>query len=137
MARRACRVNPRGILAMLMSQRVEGTSPPPGPTDATAWPALPFDAWRDTCATLHLWTHVVGQVRRAQSPWTNRPWHVTLYVTPRGLTPSPIPYGATSFAITFDFVAHRLLIETTAGGVRALPLRPRSVAQFYAGVMEA
>ena len=56
------------------------------------WPALPFDAWRDTCATLHLWSQVVGKVRLVQSPWTNHSWHVTLYVTPRGLTTGPIPH---------------------------------------------
>src|SRR5262249_27024001 len=77
------------------------------------------------------------KVRLVQSPWTNHSWHVTLYVTPRGLTTGPIPHGPASFAITFDFVDHRLLVETSAGGVRALPLAPRSVAEFYAAVMAA
>ena len=100
------------------------------------WPALPFDAWRDTCATLHLWSQVVGKVRLVQSPWTNHSWHVTLYVTPRGLATGPIPHGGKTFSIAFDFVDHRLVMETSAGGVRAIPLRPRSVAEFYGTVMK-
>jgi hypothetical protein len=100
------------------------------------WPALPFDAWRDTCATLHLWSQIVGKVRLVQSPWTNHSWHVTLYVTPRGLATGPIPHGGKTFSIAFDFVEHRLVVETTAGGVRAIPLRPRSVAEFYGVVMK-
>jgi hypothetical protein len=102
---------------------------------AAVWPVLPFDAWRDTCATLHLWTQVVGKVRLVQSPWTNHSWHVTLYVTPRGLTTGPIPHGVKTFAIAFDFVEHRLVVETSGGGLRAIPLRPRSVADFYRAVM--
>ena len=94
----------RGILASFMDRPVESTAP---------WPALPFDAWRDTCATLHLWTQIVGKVRLVQSPWTNHSWHVTLYVTPRGLTTCPIPHGGKTFAIAFDFVEHRLVIETS------------------------
>ena len=100
------------------------------------WPALPFDAWRDTCATLHLWTQIVGKVRLVQSPWTNHSWHVTLYVTPRGLTTGPIPHGVKTFSIAFDFVEHRLVVETSAGGVRVIPLRPRSVAEFYGALMK-
>ena len=103
-------------------------------TNAT-WPALPFDAWRETCATLHLWTQIVGKVRLVQSPWTNHSWHVTLYVTPRGLTTGPIPHGGAIFSIEFDFVDHRLIVETSAGELRAIPLQPRSVAEFYDVVM--
>jgi Family of unknown function (DUF5996) len=102
-----------------------------------AWPPLPFADWRDTYATLHLWTQVVGKIRLMQSPWTNHSWHVTLYVTPRGLTTSPIPHGTRTFSIDFDFVDHRLIIETSDGAVRTLPLRPQPVADFYAGVMAA
>src|SRR5262249_25663627 len=101
------------------------------------WPALPFDAWRDTCATLHLWTQIVGKVRLVQSPWTNHSWHVTLYVTPRGLTTSPIPHGTRTFSIDFDFLDHRLLVETSSGATRSLELRPQPVADFYAAVMMA
>src|SRR5215467_16141356 len=93
-----------------------------------AWPSLPLEAWSDTCATLHMWTQIVGKVRLVQSPWTNHSWHVTLYVTPRGLTTGPIPHDGTTFSIAFDFVEHRLVVETSAGGVCVIPLRPRSVA---------
>jgi hypothetical protein len=105
--------------------------------DVEPWPALAFETWRDTCVTLHLWTQIVGKVRLVQTPWTNHSWHVPLYVTPRGLTTSTIPHGARSFSIDFDFVEHALRVETSDGAVRALPLRPRSVADFYAAVMAA
>jgi hypothetical protein len=100
------------------------------------WPALPLDAWADTQATLHRWTQIVGKVRLAQSAWTNHSWHVPLYVTARGLTTSPIPHGAETFEITFDFVAHRLLVQTSRGEERALALQPRSVADFYGELMD-
>ena len=74
------------------------------------WPALPYAAWRDTCATLHLWLQIVGKIRLAQCPWVNHSWHVTLQVTARGLSTRLIPYGAISFQIDFDFIDHRLLI---------------------------
>ena len=102
-----------------------------------AWPPLPFADWRDTYATLHLWSQVVGKVRLMQSPWTNHSRHVTLYVTARGLTTSPIPHGTRTFSIDFDFIDHRLLIATSDGSARTLPLRPQSVAEFYAAVMAA
>ena len=73
-----------------------------------AWPDLPLDAWSDTYATLHLWTQIVGKIRLAQSPWINHSWHVTLYVTARGLTTSPIPHGTRTFQIDFDFIDHQL-----------------------------
>ncbi len=72
------------------------------------WPSLPLEAWSDTCATLHMWTQIVGKIRLVQSPWINHSWHVTLYVTARGLTTTPIPYGNRVFQIDFDFIAHRL-----------------------------
>src|SRR4051794_32449439 len=99
------------------------------------WPALPLDEWRETYATLHRWAQIVGKVRLAQMPWINHSWHVTLYVTARGLTTSPIPYGPKSFQIDFDFIDHRLLIRLSDGEVRSLALRPRSVADFYRELM--
>src|SRR5262245_15387953 len=102
-----------------------------------SWPALPYDAWRDTYATLHLWTQVVGKIRLMLSPWTNHSWHVTLYVTSRGLTTSPMPHGRKTFSIDFDFIDHGLVIATSDGDVRTLPLRPRTVADFYAEVVAA
>lgn len=95
------------------------------------WPELNYKAWNKTCATLHMWTQVVGKIRLAQTSWTNHSWHVPLYVTARGLTTSPIAYGARTFQIDFDFIAHRLLIETNDGAVSAMALQPRSVADFY------
>ena len=101
-----------------------------------AWPALPLDEWRDTYATLHLWTQVVGKVRLAGTPLVNHWWNVTLYVTPRGLSTGSIPHGGRTFAIDFDFVAHRLEIGTSDGARFSTPLEPRSVADFYRTVME-
>src|SRR5213079_742608 len=89
------------------------------------------------CATLHMWLQIVGKVRLVQTPWTNHSWHVTLYVTSRGLTTSPIPHGADTFEIRFDFVDHRLRILKGDGGQRAIELKPRSVADFYKAVMTA
>ena len=99
------------------------------------WPALPLDGWQDTYATLHRWTQIVGKVRLARMPWINHSWHVTLYVTARGLTTSAIPYGPKSFQIDFDFIDHQLPIRTSDGAVRSVALRPRSVADFYRELM--
>ena len=101
-----------------------------------AWPALPLEAWSDTYATLHMWFQIVGKIRRAQSPPVNHGWHVTLYVTARGLTTSPIPHGARTFEIDFDFIAHQLAIRSSDGGMASFPLQPQSVAAFYKRLME-
>ena len=111
------------------------TSPDTGRADV--WPALSYEEWKDTYATLHMWTQVVGKIRFALTPWINHSWHVTLYVTARGLTTSPIPYDTRTFQIDFDFVDHRLVIQTNDGAVRGLELRPRSVADFYREVVAA
>ena len=95
------------------------------------WPDLPLTEWADTCATLHLWTQVVGKIRLAHAPMINHWWQVPLYVTCRGLTTSPIPYGARRFQIDFDFIDHRLRIQTGEGNVETIPLGPRTVADFY------
>jgi hypothetical protein len=102
-----------------------------------SWPELPYLAWKDTYATLHLWTQVVGKIRLALTPWLNHSWHVALYVTPRGLTTSPIPYGMRSFDMEFDFINHRLAIRTDDGEQREVALYPRTVASFYAELMRA
>jgi hypothetical protein len=99
------------------------------------WPSLPYQAWKDTCATLHLWTQVVGKIRLVQTPWINHSWHVAYYVTARGLTTSPIRYGERVFQIDFDFIDHRLVIQTGEGEIRTLPLQPRTVADFYRAVL--
>jgi hypothetical protein len=102
-----------------------------------AWPELPYAAWRDSSETLHLMTQIVGKIRLARTPWLNHSWHVALYVTARGLTTSPIPDGARSFQIDFDFLDHVLRISTSDGGQRQLPLTAQPVAAFYAAVMAA
>jgi hypothetical protein len=114
-------------------------SPSPGAPAAGAepWPELAYEEWKDTCATLQLWTQVVGKVRLACTPWINHSWHVALYLTARGLTTSPIPHGRRSFQIDFDFIDHALLIEATDGGRARLALKPVSVAAFYRDVMAA
>ena len=95
------------------------------------WPALPLDSWRETCATLHMWTQIVGKVRLGLTPLVNHWWNVPLYVSPRGLTTSNIPYGERSIEIRFDFVADKLVLECSDGLVKELPLRPMAVADFY------
>jgi len=101
------------------------------------WPALPAGAWRDTRATLHLWTQIVGKVRLALTPWLNHSWHVALYVTARGLTTSPVPDRGRMFQIDFDFIDHLLWIRVSDGEYRQVMLRPVTVAEFYDDVMIA
>jgi Family of unknown function (DUF5996) len=101
------------------------------------WPALPLDAWKDTYATLHMWTQIVGKIRLAQTAPLNHWWHVTFYVTSRGLTTSPMPSGDRLFEIDFDFIDHQLLIKTSDGSSKILRLQPRSVAEFYRELMDA
>ena len=99
------------------------------------WPELPTAAWRETYETLHLWTQIVGKIRLARTPWLNHSWHVTLYVTARGLTTSAIPDGARSFQIDFDFIDHALRISTSDGTARQFALAGKSVAGFYTAIM--
>jgi Family of unknown function (DUF5996) len=98
---------------------------------AECWPALPPEAWNDTCATLHMWTQIVGKVRLALTPAVNHWWNVPLYVFSRGLTTSAIPYGKRIFEVQFDFIDHVLVLRTDDGLTKTLPLAPRSVADFY------
>ncbi len=110
---------------------MESTSKIQQEEQAERWPALPYEAWRETCQTLHLWTQIVGKVRMELSPFLNHWWHVTFSVTPRGLTTSAIPYHGSTFEVNFDFIDHQLLIFTSEGTSKMLPLIPRSVAAFY------
>jgi hypothetical protein len=98
---------------------------------------LPTAAWRETYATLHLWTQIIGKIRLVRTPWLNHSWHIALYVTARGLTTSPIPRqgGAGTFQIDLDFIDHALRISTSDGATREFALAGHSVASFYAGVM--
>jgi hypothetical protein len=100
-------------------------------TTGEAWPALPFIGWQDTCATLHMWTQVVGKIRLALEPMVNHWWQVPLYVTATGLTTSPMPYGRRSFQIDFDFCRHTLDIITSDRRRAEIGLAPMTVAEFY------
>jgi hypothetical protein len=95
------------------------------------WPALPLEAWRDTCATLHMWMQIVGKVRLALTPLVNHWWNVPLYVSARGLTTSAMPYAGRVFEVYFDFLEHQLVLQANDGLRKTLPLVPRSVADFY------
>jgi len=106
-------------------------------TRAAVWPEFPTEAWRDTYATLHLWTQIVGKIRLSRSPWLNHSWHVTLYVNARGLTTSPIPDGARHFEIEFDFIDHSLRMLASDGPRRQFPLAGQSVASFYTLIVAA
>lgn len=99
---------------------------------STDWPELSYATWQGTCTSLHLWSQIVGKLRLSKTPWLNHGWHVTSYVSPRGLRTSAIYDGARSFEIAFDFIAHQLRIETSDGSVKSLPLESQSVASFYA-----
>ncbi len=107
----------------------------PLPDEPVCWPALPLESWKDTCQTLHMWTQIVGKIRMSLTPLVNHWWNVPLYVTARGLTTSRIPCGDRAFELRFDFLAHQLILETSEGLIKTLPLRPQTVADFYAECM--
>jgi hypothetical protein len=102
-----------------------------------AWPDLPYDAWKETRDTLHLWTQVVGKIRLALTPWLNHSWHVPLYVDVRGLTTSAIYEGHRALEIVFDFSTHQLEMATSEGGRKQVSLEPRTVAEFYDAVLSS
>jgi hypothetical protein len=99
------------------------------------WPALPLQQWKDTCATLHMWTQIVGKIRLAFTPLINHWWNVPLYVNACGLTTSPIPYRNRPFELWFDFVDQQLVLQLGEGSRKSIPLKPMSVADFYREVM--
>jgi hypothetical protein len=105
------------------------------PDDPRCWPALPLAQWADTCATLHRWSQIVGKVKLGLTPLVNHWWNVPLFVDARGLTTGAIPYRGRTLCLRFDFVDHALVLENDAGVVHRLPLRPQSVAAFYAEFM--
>src|SRR5579859_1054777 len=105
--------------------------------DPISWPALPLEAWLDTCQTLHMWTQIVGKIRLMLSPKLNHWWHTTLYVNARGLTTSPIPYGGGVFEIQLDFIDHQLEILTSEGERESFALAPEAVAVFDNRLMAA
>jgi len=115
-----------------MTPAVAGAPEPAAPSTAGAWPPLPLDGWRDTYATIHRLTQMVGKTRLALCPFENHWWHCALYVTSRGLSTSPMPVGGgRTCEITFDFVDHRLVAFCSDGEARAIPLTARSVSQFF------
>ena len=99
------------------------------------WPALPYEAWKDTYATLHMWTQIVGKVALALTPPLNHSWGIAFQVTPRGLTTRPLRHDARTFTVEFDFVDHRLVVTASDGEERSLRLEPRTVADFHRAVM--
>lgn len=101
------------------------------------WPALRVDEWTDTRDTLHMWTQIIGKIRLVKTTLVSHWWNVTLYVSPRGLTTSAIPYERGVFEIEFDFIDHRLHIRTSGGGTRHIALEPKSVADFHSEVFAA
>jgi Family of unknown function (DUF5996) len=103
--------------------------------DAGVWPDLPYPAWRETVATLQLWTQIVGKIRLSLTPWLNHGWQVPLYVSARGLATSPVPVGTEILEIEFDFLRHRLVARTSRDEERTLPLAPQTVAAFYEQVV--
>jgi hypothetical protein len=107
------------------------------PNSSEAWPELPYAAWKDTAETLQLWTQIVGKVRLALTPWLNHSWHVTLYVTARGLGTGPMAAGGGALQIDFDFIDHVLWLRLSDGRFRQVVLRPMTVAEFYVEAMTA
>lgn len=101
------------------------------------WPDLPYEAWKETCATLHMWSQIVGKIRLSLTSWINHSWHVTLYLTARGLTTSPIPHRNGIFEIRFDFIDHELRVLKNDGAKKVLKLRAQSVAKFHAELIQA
>jgi len=108
-----------------------------GASDSEALPALPFDSWRETLETLHMWTQIVGKVRLKLSPLVNQWWNVPFYVTARGMTTSAMPYQQHAIEVQFDFIEHKLTIESSEGRVVTMALVAESVAQFYRKFMAA
>jgi hypothetical protein len=100
------------------------------------WPELPNTPWRDTCATLHLWTQIVGKICLAAAPWQNHAWHITFHVTVRGLSTPLINMGGCDFQFEFDFIDHVLWLRASDGRFRQILLKPMPVAEFHAVLMD-
>jgi len=109
----------------------------PTPHTAAPWPELPYEAWSDTCNTLHLWLQIVGKIQLMQSAWVNHSWHVALQVSARGLATRLLPHGSRLFQIEFDFIAHQLHVRIVDGATLDIPLVPQTTAAFYRKVMDA
>src|SRR5690606_16407161 len=92
---------------------------------------IPYAPWKETCATLHLWTQIVGKYRLARTPWVNHSWHATLYVTSRGLTTSLIPAGSEGVQFDFDLIDHTFIGSVSKGRIGSFLLEPMTVAEFH------
>src|SRR6202041_1030692 len=104
---------------------------------AHKWPVLPLADWRATYAPLHMWSQIIGKTRLALAPMENHWWQVALYVTSRGLTTSPMPYGNFSFSVEFDFITHQLSVRTSRGAQDCFALSSMAVAEFFARYMRS
>ena len=100
------------------------------------WPVLSYENGKDTYATLHMWTQIVGKIKLAVMPWINHSWHITQHVTPTGLSTLEMPYKNKNFQIDFDFIDHKLKIITSDGELRDFDLEGNSVADFYRKIFE-
>ncbi len=103
----------------------------------TPWPSLPYDEWKETLDTIHMYSQIPGKIRLALSPHEPEWQHSALYVNSRGLTTGPIPYRDHTFEIQFDFLRHYVEISTSLGPSASIHLESRTVADFYAAMMEA
>jgi hypothetical protein len=99
------------------------------------WPELSYDQGKSTYETLHLWTQIIGKIKMTSLPWVNHSWHVTLYITPVGLTTQTLPYKDRNFQIDLDFLNHQLKVITSKGEQRQFDLQGISVADFYLNLM--
>ena len=97
----------------------------------TKWPELSYEKGKETYATLHMWTQIIGKIKLAVMPWINHSWHITLHLTPFGLTTRDMPYNDKIFQIDFDFFKHQLRMVTSAGELKEFDLEGNSVADFY------
>lgn len=95
------------------------------------WPVLSYEKGKDTYETLQLWTQIVGKIKLGALSWVNHSWHITLHITPTGLTTQTIPYQGQHFQIDFDFVTHQLKIIKSNGATRQFSLKHTSVGNFY------
>lgn len=101
-----------------------------------SWPEIPFNDWKETLYTVQLWVQIVGKIRLKKTPWTNHSWHVSLYISPLGLTTGSIPFEKGIFQIDFDFRYHQLLIISSSGDNERIDLYPRTVSSFYNELFE-
>src|SRR5262245_39295521 len=106
-----------------------------GASGRDAWPPLPYDEWKDTYATLHIWMQMIGKVAHAQAAPINHSWSIAFHVTPHGFSTALLPHGVRAFAIEFDFIEHRLIVTMSDGHARSLTLANQPVADFYRAIM--